>query len=73
MKVELFSFQKEAVENLRMWVYESQGAFRRTHVPQVISFTAPTGAGKTIVMASLIEEIFNGDDSHADERDAVFV
>lgn len=73
MKVELFSFQKKAVENLRMWVNESQGAFRRTHVPQVISFTAPTGAGKTIIMASLIEEIFNGDETYADQQDAIFV
>lgn len=73
MKVELFSFQKKAVESLRMWVHESQGTYSRTRVPQVISFTAPTGAGKTIIMASLIEEIFNGDESHADQQDAIFI
>ena len=73
MKDELFSFQKKAVESLRMWVHESQGTYSRTRVPQVISFTAPTGAGKTIIMASLIEEIFNGDESHADQQDAIFI
>lgn len=73
MKVELFPFQKKALNELRMFTAEALGGYRRTHVPQVVSFTAPTGAGKTIIMASLIEDIFFGDDNYPDQQNAVFV
>ena len=52
---------------------EALGSYRRTHSPQVVSFTAPTGAGKTIIMASLIESIYFGDDSYPDQQNAIFV
>ena len=54
MKVELFPFQKQALANLRLNTAEALGSYRRTHTPQIVSYTAPTGAGKTIVMSSLI-------------------
>lgn len=73
MKVELFPFQKKALAGLRMQSAEALGSYRRTHSPQVVSFTAPTGAGKTIIMASLIESIYFGDDSYPDQQNAVFV
>ena len=55
MKVELFPFQKKATIDLRVKVAEALGSYHRTHTPQVVSLQAPTGAGKTIIMASLIE------------------
>lgn len=55
MKVELFPFQKMALFQLRRKTAEALGSYQRTHTPQVLSFTAPTGAGKTIILASLIE------------------
>ena len=73
MKVELFPFQKKALAELRMFTAESLGGYNRTHVPQVVSFTAPTGAGKTIIMSSLIEDILFGDDKYPDQQNAVFV
>ena len=73
MKVELFPFQKQALAGLRMQSAEALGSYRRTHSPQVVSFTAPTGAGKTIIMASLIESIYSGDDSYPDQQNAIFV
>ncbi len=73
MKVELFSFQKTALAGLRMQSAEALGSYRRTHSPQVVSFTAPTGAGKTIIMASLIESIYFGDDNYPDQQNAIFV
>ncbi len=73
MKVELFPFQKKALADLRMYAAEALGAYRRTHSPQVISFTAPTGAGKTIIMASLIESILFGDEQYPDQKDAIIV
>lgn len=73
MKVELFPFQKKALAGLRMQSAEALGSYRRTHSPQVVSFTAPTGAGKTIIMASLIESIYFGDDIYPDQQNAIFV
>lgn len=73
MKVELFPFQKKALADIRMKTAEAMGSYHRTHAPQVVSFTAPTGAGKTIIMASLIESIFFGDESYTEQQNAVIV
>jgi type III restriction enzyme len=73
MKVELFPFQKRALADIRMKTAEALGSYRRTHAPQVVSFTAPTGAGKTIIMASLIESIFFGDESYAEQQNAIVI
>ena len=45
MKVELFPFQKKALAGLRMQSAEALGSYRRTHSPQVVSFTAPSDKG----------------------------
>jgi len=73
MKVELFPFQKIALKQLRLQSAEALGSYRRTHTPQVVSFTAPTGAGKTIIIASLIEAIYFGDENYPDQQNAIFV
>ncbi|MEW8994378.1 DEAD/DEAH box helicase [Clostridium sp.] len=73
MKVELFSFQKKALDDIRMKTAEALGSYHRTHAPQVVSFTAPTGAGKTIIMASLIESIFFGDENYSEQQNAVII
>lgn len=73
MKVELFPFQKRALADIRMKTAEALGSYHRTHAPQVVSFTAPTGAGKTIIMASLIESIFFGDESYSEQQNAVVI
>ncbi len=51
MKVELFPFQIKAVNDLRRKTANALGFYQHTHTPQVISLQAPTGAGKTIMMA----------------------
>ncbi len=73
MKVELFPFQKRALADIRMKTAEAMGSYHRTHAPQVVSFTAPTGAGKTIIMSALIESILYGDDSYAEQPNAIIV
>lgn len=73
MRVELFPFQKLALSSLRTQTAEALGSYRRTHTPQIVSYTAPTGAGKTIVMSALIESIFFGDGVYPDQIDAIFV
>ena len=73
MKVELFPFQKRVLADLRLKVGEAIGGFQRTHSNQVVSFTAPTGAGKTIIMASLIEDIFCGTVDYPEQPNAIFI
>lgn len=73
MKVELFPFQKTALARLRQSVATALGNYRSTHTPQVVSYTAPTGAGKTIVMSALIEAIYYGDDLYPDQNEAIFI
>lgn len=73
MKVELFPFQKKALLDIRMKTAEAMGSYHRTHAPQVVSFTAPTGAGKTIIMSALIESILFGDENYAEQQNAIIV
>ena len=69
MNVELFPFQTIAVNELRAKAAEALGSYYRTHTPQVVSLQAPTGAGKTIIMVSLVEDIFYGaKDMHSSHR-----
>jgi hypothetical protein len=67
MKVELFPFQKLALANLREKVSKAQVGYYHTSVPQIISYTAPTGAGKTIIMAALIESVYYGNENYYTE------
>lgn len=73
MKAELFPFQKRALSQLRLMAGEAISGHKRTHSNQVVSFTAPTGSGKTIIMASLIEEIFCGGVDYEEQPEAIFV
>ena len=73
MKVELFPFQRTAVDSLRLSAAMALNNYRMAHVPQVVSFTAPTGSGKTIIMAALIEDIFFGTEKFEEQPEAIFV
>ena len=73
MRVELFPFQKRALADIRMKTAEAMGSYHRTHAPQVVSFTAPTGAGKTIIMASLIESLLFGDENYKEQPESIIV
>ncbi len=73
MKDILFPFQRRAVDTLRKLTAAALRSYRDIHVPQVISLQAPTGAGKTIIMAALVEEIYFGGENYADQPEAIFV
>ena len=73
MNVELFPFQTIAVNELRAKIAEANGSYYRTHTPQVVSLQAPTGAGKTIIMVSLVEDIVYGTESYSEQPNAIFV
>lgn len=70
---ELFPFQRQAVGDLRTRTALALNNYRMLHVPQVVSLQAPTGSGKTIIMAALIEEIFCGNEQFAEQPEAIFV
>ena len=70
---ELFPFQKQAVNDLRSRVAVALNNYRQLKVPQVVSLQAPTGSGKTIIMASLIEDIFFGNENYEEQPNAIFV
>ena len=73
MKNELFPFQKTALARLRQSVATALGNYHSTHTPQVVSYTAPTGAGKTIVMSALIEAVYYGDELYPEQNEAIFI
>ncbi len=73
MKISNIAFQQRAINDLRQRTAQAMDGYNRYHTPQVISYSAPTGAGKTIIMASLIERIFFGDGEYMEQPDAIFV
>lgn len=78
MKVNLIAFQDKAVKELRLDIADALDSYRRRGKTQVVSLQAPTGAGKTIIAASLIEDIYFGstlaDGTTFDEQpEAIFV
>ncbi len=73
MNVALFPFQQRACRALRSNIALASDEYCRGGTPQVLSFTAPTGAGKTIIVASLIEDIFCGVDGYPEQRNAIVV
>ena len=73
MKFELFPFQMNAVRRLRKFLSVAQRNYRDTDATQAISFTAPTGAGKTIMLAALVERVYCGDENYSAQPKAIFV
>jgi len=72
VRTQLFPFQEKALADLHTAIQDAHILWR-DNKPQVISFTAPTGAGKTIIMTALFEDIIFGHAFGAAEPDSVFV
>lgn len=62
MNISLKPFQKTRVAELRQKAAVAQMNLQHFGQKQIISFTAPTGAGKTIMMANFIESMLCGDE-----------
>ena len=62
MNISLKPFQKQRVLELRRTAAMAQMNWQHFGMKQIISFTAPTGAGKTIMMANFIESMMCGDE-----------
>ena len=67
MRADLFPFQAKALGSLRLALAQARANNNNFGANQVVSFTAPTGAGKTIIMASLIESVYAGDDLYINQ------
>ena len=72
MRTTLFPFQEAALAGLHEKIRDAHNALRENN-PQVIVFSAPTGAGKTIIMTALFEEIIFGHAGGVAAPDSVFV
>lgn len=72
MKLQLFPFQEDAVTELNRKIDKAHILWSEDD-PQVISFSAPTGSGKTIMMTALFEEILFGNADRVADPEAIFV
>ena len=73
MKVELKKFQDVAVGELLNNARIAIGNYNQYQKRSVIAFTAPTGAGKTIMMTSFIEDILFGREGFPERPNSIFV
>jgi type III restriction enzyme len=72
MRAKLFPFQETALADLHEKINEAHSLWSEKN-PQVITFSAPTGAGKTIIMTALFEEIIFGHAFGIADMNSVFV
>lgn len=72
MRLKLFPFQETAVATLHSLLDKAHKIWSETD-PQIITFSAPTGSGKTIIMTALFEEMVYGSEYSLADPDSVFV
>ena len=73
MRIPLFDFQEDAKVKLIEKIKISRTLQAMNQGQQIITFSAPTGAGKTIIMTSLFEDILFGTADVEAQPDAIFV
>lgn len=73
MKLELKDFQDVAVDQLIKKLNPAKREVAEGGDRQAVILAAPTGSGKTVITAALIEEILTGSDRFEAEPDAVFL
>lgn len=73
MKLELKDFQEVAVNQLISKLKPAKREVAEGGDHQAVILAAPTGSGKTVITAALIEEILIGSDQFTAEPDAVFL
>ena len=71
MKLTLATFQQDALSELKSNCETAQQLCKKSQC--ILSLSAPTGAGKTIIMANLIEDILCGSAENVAQENAVFL
>lgn len=72
MKIPLKDFQGAAVKDLLTRLDLARQGVRQA-VPQAIVLSSPTGSGKTVTLAALLERIVRGDSTHEANPNATFL
>ena len=73
MRISLFDFQEDAKAKLIEKIKASRALQTMNQGQQIITFSAPTGAGKTIIMTSLFEDVLFGTADIEAQPDSIFV
>lgn len=75
MKFELKDYQEEAASKVLSGLRKGSAEYQSDGEHTAVSLSAPTGAGKTVIAAAVIERIFFGDPDggHGPDSDAVFI
>ena len=68
----LFQFQEDALSKLHARIKNAHTMWAADN-PQVISFSAPTGAGKTVIATALFKDILYGSPECDAEPDSVII
>ena len=69
MKFELKDFQVKATKSLLDKMIKARNSYYRDGDPASCCLAAPTGSGKTIMVAAAVEALFNGNPEWGIERD----
>ena len=72
MRDTLFPFQEAALADLHKKISNAHLMWSEDN-PQISSFSAPTGAGKTIIMTALFEELLYGTADELADPDTIIV
>lgn len=73
MNIELKQFQEKALTELRRLCQMALVNYVQFGQNQIISFTAPTGAGKTIILSALLESIYYGDANYTGNPNSITI
>lgn len=73
MKLQLKPFQEIALADLRKRAELGRAELSSGGDPQALLLTAPTGAGKTVIAAALLESLLEGDETYDPDPKATFL
>ncbi|MDJ0318382.1 DEAD/DEAH box helicase [Arthrobacter antibioticus] len=69
MKFTLKDYQEDAVDDLLTSLERARTSWQRDGIETSLALTAPTGAGKTVIAAAVIEALFYGSEKFNIEQD----
>lgn len=73
MKIPLKDFQEESMQIIMGHLSYAKQEISRGGSSQAVILSSPTGSGKTVIVASIMEKILEGTDQIQAENDAIFL